>query len=238
MTARKLPLEFFTGRLNERKPFAFVRMGDGEFSALLGKQGATCDGQPYSAQLADDLKWTITEPRVGDYFYALGPRAWRLLGKEIAAFQRENHVNVCWYDSETFLEESLAGKLAPLVNALRDRRVMMVAPAYVLELPMRFSNFVPVPLHDAYAAKERLRHEILDEAYLVDTILFSAGPVAKVLIWELFPHLGQTHFLLDCGSLWDVFCGVDSRGYARRMSAEEKARLREANFGNDMGAKG
>lgn len=229
MTITKLPLSWFVDKLNQQEPFSFVRYGDGEFAAMFHYHGQNCDGTVYTKELGEDLKQTLAKPR--DYLYAIGPRALRLFGREIAEFQKVNHLAIQWYSTETFLEASLAGELFPFVEALRKRKVMFVAPDYLRKFSaFDMAAFVGVPPTTAYQFKDRIRSAILREAYQADVILFSAGMASKILIWELYRHFGQTHTLIDCGSLWDMYAGHDSRGYARKMSAARKAELFDLNF--------
>lgn len=228
---RKLPLSFFVDALNENHPFGFARYGDGEWSALLGARGANCDGQVYSSELGADLERTLLERR--DYFYAIGPKAMhKELGQRVEQWLVDHAPRLIWYDTEVFLNASLMGELRPFVNALRRKRVLLVGPPHLARLKaLNAIGLVVTPDRNAYAEKARLEIEILKQAELADVILFSAGPAAKVMLYDLYPQLKTTHTLIDCGSLWDVYCGVNSRRYARRMGLEEKQRLCQLNLG-------
>lgn len=230
MHPKPLPLSYFVDRLDRGEPVTYVRYGDGEFSALLGRDGETCDGQPYTRELGMDLLRTLAQPR--GYLYALGPRAAQGLGIDVEAFMRRRGLKIDWHDSEVFIDASTRGDLFPLVAALRKRRVLTVGPAHLRKHPAYDAvAFVETPAKDAYRALRRLYLEVMREAYKADVICFSAGPVAKILIHDLSPHLGQSHSLLDLGSVFDWYAGVDSRGYMRRMDAETRERLRRANLG-------
>lgn len=64
-----------------------------------------------------------------------------------------------------------------------------------------------------------------------EVVLFCAGMTTKVLMWELYPLLSRERMtLLDLGSVLDMYCGVDSRKYARQMPAAQKETLRRLNF--------
>jgi hypothetical protein len=47
---------------------------------------------------------------------------------------------------------------------------------------------------------------------------------ANVLIHDLHPELGERNWLIDIGSVWDVYAGVLSRGYFERMAREDLVR--------------
>lgn len=229
---RKLPLSFFEDALTEKHPFGFARYGDGEWNAIFGASGANCDGQVYSPELGADLQRTLMDRR--DYFYALGPKAvhHETMGAQIEAWLAEHAPRLSWYDTEVFLTASLMGELRPFVNVLRRKRVLLVGPQHLSRLnAINAMGLVVVPDKNAYLEKARLEIEILKKAERADVILFSAGPAAKVMIFDLYPQLKETHTLIDCGSLWDMYCGVNSRGYARNINDAERARLRQLNFG-------
>ena len=230
MKVTRLPLSFFVGKLDAAGPVSFARYGDGEFSAMVGTAGANCDGHEYFAELGLELRRTLLQPR--HYLHALGPKA----SAGTLGHQVEEFLIPCppieWYSSETFLQASLAGHLGPLVAALSRRRLMIVGPAHLRRLPIvRPIAFVEIERVNCFLQKAEIERDILRTAYLTDVICFSAGMTTKAIIYDLWPHLGQTHSLIDLGSLWDVYCGVDSRRYARRMSAEMKQRLLIQNFG-------
>jgi len=46
-------------------------------------------------------------------------------------------------------------------------------------------------------------------------VSFSAGPTTKVLIHNLH---GRGHFLIDFGSLWDIYVGKRTRRYHKRIT--------------------
>lgn len=228
----KLPLSFFVDALNERHPFGFVRYGDGEFQCLLGMQGKNCDGHEYFPALGAELQQTLIERR--DYFYALGPKASRnaTMRAQVEAWLKQHAPRAMWYDSEVFLSASLMGELRPFVNALRRRRVLLVGPQHLKELAiLNPIGLIIAPDKNAYLAKDALEQSILKRAERADVILFSAGFASKVMMWDLYPQLKKTHTLIDCGSLWDLYCGVNSRRYARRMNEAERARLASLNLG-------
>lgn len=221
----------FVQALEHGRPFHFVRYGDGEFNALLGVQGENCDGHQYFSGLRIALLRTLQYPHSLPYHYAIGPRARSSMRQQVEPWLAKNARAVHWYDSEVFLHASLTGTLAPLVNALRTRRVALVGPAHLAKLP----NWQPdlhivSPLKNAWLTYKSLAEQVRATlAQPIDVILFSAGMTSKVLLYEHAPHARQT-CLWDTGSVFDMYCGVHSRGYARRMPEERRRRLLHENF--------
>lgn len=231
-----LSIDFFTSRLARRNPIAYVRYGDGEFNAIFGRSGENCDGHTYFPMMGQQLALTLTQPRHGNYMYGIGPKAARSeeLRDAVGAWISVNAQGVTWNTSEVFLHASLEGALLPLINGLRARRVMLVGNPHLSRLELGSDMVhVPSPAKNAWLSKDRLRKEIISrmEERQPDVVLFCAGMVSKILIWELFPQWGKKVHLWDMGSVFDLYCGVDSRSYARRMRLAQKENLLRVNFG-------
>jgi len=78
------------------------------------------------------------------------------------------------------------------------------------------ASFIIIPNTDCYTMKDELIKKILAlprPAF----IGFTAGPAAKVMIHQLYPTIGNESFLIDFGSLWDVYVGHRSRKYHKSM---------------------
>lgn len=211
----KKNLSYYIDMLRNDLPFSFARFGDGEWSAILGVQGANCDGHEYFPQLGADLKTAIIDNY--EYFYSIQGRAIKYLGKGIRRFLSDNSVKIPWHDSDIFHRCDNAGALFPLVEQLRTMKTVVVGPAHLRAMNKRvfaYEHFIEVPPKNCYLDKDRIRVSVADwfkkEGPAV--FCFSASMAANVIIHELFPFMGRTSWLIDFGSLWDCYVGVDSRG--------------------------
>lgn len=231
MIVNPLPIEILVNRLENTLPFSLVRYGDGEMLCILGKDGANCDGAEYGIPgLREALARTLTEPR--NYLHCIAPKVMHRgngLTQKSVAWIEKNAPSVEWYDSETILEASLAGELKPFIQALG--KVMIVGPEHLRQIPIPFKVFVQVPKINAWLQYDKILYLIKRELYQVDTVLFCSGFLSKIAIWTLYNQFGETRNLLDIGSSLDMFCGVNSRSYARKRSVEEIQQLKLANFG-------
>jgi len=99
---------------------------------------------------------------------------------------------------------------------MRERHVVVVGPPWLKGLPFA-DEFVPVRSKDCWQDVDKIERRLRGKADSV--ISFSAGPAAKVLIWRLWPALGDTSWLIDFGSVWDVYCGKKTRRYHKRVTA-------------------
>jgi hypothetical protein len=208
----------YVDMLEKNRPFSFARYGDGEWNAIFGEPGRNCDGHPYYPELGAALRATLENP--GDYIHAIQPRAVKYDSRRIHAYLASLPVPFDWHDADVFHDANKAGDLFPLVRRLREMRVVMVGPEHLRTLGDRlfaYSDFVEVPAQNCYMAKDDLAARILAHNDDPPTVFaVSASMAAKVLIHALHPVMGGRHWLLDFGSLWDIYAGVKSRGvYAK-----------------------
>lgn len=231
-----LSIDFFTSRLARRNPIAYVRYGDGEFNAILGRAGENCDGHTYFPMMGQQLALTLTQPRHGNYMYGIGPKAARAdaLRDAVGAWLEVNAQSVVWNTSEVFLHASLEGTFLPLMDGLRKRKVLWLAPQHMTHFLQHEPSWLhwTAPSKNAWLAKDELRAALVWQLsqHPLDAVVFCAGMVSKILIWELFPQWGRKVHLWDMGSVFDMYCGVDSRSYARRMRPAHKEHLLRVNF--------
>lgn len=218
-------LQFYVDKLNARQPFTVVRYGDGEWSSIV-QDRATCLKQRLDLPgMREAMMRSITRaPRDERYLLACHPNQAR---GNIEEWLRDNQPAwLQWYDNRTFYLASLHGKLFPFVQALRNLRVplVVIGPRHLC----RMAEFLPVAFHieipgrDAWPQVAR----ILDAADKWSGACFSvsAGPTSSPLIWRMFARGLGDGWIIDAGSLWDVYCGVKSRSYHNRIDA---ARMRQ-----------
>ena len=213
-------LEFYINLMKSHTPFSFSRYGDGEWNAVINLGGANCDGHQYFPELGEDLKKSLCNK--GDYFYALQPRAIRSMRKPVQRFFRTQGIRMQWHNADVFHDSNKRGKLFPLIAALRSMDVVMIGPGHLRALQDRvfpYREFLEIPSQNCYLAKEEIKKNVraLAGSHEMTVYAFSASMTTKVLIYELFPEIGKTNWLIDFGSLWDIYVGVKSRNvYSKR----------------------
>jgi len=223
------PLSHYTALLNAGTPFAFARYGDGEWLAILGASGQNCDGHPYTPALAQELSEAVTSG--ADYIFS--SRVTAQIRDQVDRWCKLHGVGREWHSTEVFLEASLAGKLKPMVSALRERYVGYVGPEHLLHFATDEFNavgFAYAPKVNAYGGIDGMVRDALGLVELgADTLLISAGPAANALIHRLHPLIGSHVTMIDMGSVFDPYVGVLSRSYARKGGYDFN-KLHKANF--------
>ena len=213
-------LQFYVDKLNAHEPFAIARYGDGEWSAIV-QDRATCVGQRLDLPgLREAMVRSITRaPKDPRYILACHPNQAR---GNIELWLRTHAPHAQWYDNRTFYRASMHGELFPFVSALRHLRapLVVIGPPHLRKLDtiLPVAHFIEIPERDAWPTLSR----ILDETnqWYGACFSISAGPTSSPLVWRMFARGLGDGWIIDTGSLWDVYCGVKSRSYHNRIDAE------------------
>ena len=236
-----LKLNWFVRNLKENNPFTFARYGDGEWLTILGFYNLhNSNGCKFTKELSDDMRNCLYQQR--PYHHAIlkiarRERTINYKGMEYqygaAAIQRwldDNEIRLPWYDGDVLLEKSLKGMLFPLIEQVREKRVLYVGNHRLRNLNMKGAGFFP---YVAYIEPPpRDTHEVIDDVLYeiyrairknnIDFIGWSSGLAAKVMIDEVyarFPDITQ----IDFGSMFDGYfrpmenvSPLGSRSYIRK----------------------
>lgn len=207
----KLPLSYFMDKLAAGEPFTFARYGDGEWLTILGYTGMrNSNGCTFTQELSVDLNAVLR--RQNPYYHAILGIARRKKGDEIQRYLDGIGVTLDWYDGDLFLDESLKGNLFPLVEQIRERRILYVGNERLKGLNKRgigffsYTAYIEPPAQNAHAVKDEILSEVFKAVsrYKIDFIGWSAGLASKVFIDETFmrfPEVTQ----IDFGSLFDGY---------------------------------
>jgi hypothetical protein len=205
---------WYVDLLNRDIPFSFSRFGDGEWNAMLGKPGRNCDGHEYFPEMGDQLRKAVINNL--DYIYAIQNMAIRNEGRRISQFLRAHKVSVGWHNADTFHYANIEGGLYPLIAALRKKPVVLVGPSHLRDLRdscFPYDSFIEVPPKNCFQKIDEIREQVLSCGRNKKGVVFSlsASMPANILVHTLYPVLGKDNWLIDFGSLWDIYVGVQSR---------------------------
>lgn len=233
----------YVRHIERREPFALTRYNDGEICAVLGGEAhknRNCDGHGYLPGLCEDLRRTLTEPIKDErYYYGCG------CGCNHAKWAQPwaDWLDVCageidWRYSDDLQRCHFDGLARPLIDALRGVPVVLVGPKRWRERwpewLWRNAAWVTVPEPNCYlsidaigAATERAVRYV-DGSYSVVSV--SASMAAEVILWRLWPRIGQRCALIDFGSTWEPYLGFARRSVHTRL--DWLGSLIEANTGH------
>jgi hypothetical protein len=210
-------------QMNRGEPFSFARYGDGEFNAIFQvRPGAkNCDGHSYFPSMGAELERSLDEPR--PYHYGL-QRAGVMTSLQEQVEARWG--DIPWRDAAAFHYASIFGHLFPVVAALKQKKVLMVGPRYLKDLPFVNGGHVVIPEVNCYREKDRILADIrgMLQSRGAQVVAFSASMVSDILIYELYPEYGEAKWLIDFGSVWEPYVGRQNRTYHKNFTREQLER--------------
>ena len=241
MNIKPLPLNWFVNQLKDNIHFTFSRYGDGEWLTILGFYGKrNSNGCTFTKELSNDMRAALH--RHNSYHHAILKIARRERsvpykgesvpygGSVIDKWLSDNNITLDWYNGDVLLEESLKGKLFPLIEQIREKRVLYIGNHRLRGLSMKGKGFFPYvsyvepPPQNAHLVINDLIAKIstLIQKHKIDFVGWSSGLAAKVMIDEIYmryPKITQ----IDFGSMFDGYfrpmqnvSPLGSRSYIRK----------------------
>lgn len=236
MDLKSLTLNDIIERLNAHNPFLLLRYGDGEWLDILGRDNPnwTTEHALGFEGLQQELRTSLSELEVGpDTFLTIvAPRHIKRLGlgdsivRWLSSEAPQTHSH--WYDGQFLTKASVNGELHPFIEALREQRLLIIGPPHVKHMAHQLpvARFLEIPPHDCYREYDRILAEAIDRAPAPGGVItLSAGMVSEALGPALYDALHREVTVMDVGSLWDPFCGVNSRSFHERVAANAQANL-------------
>lgn len=198
-------------KLKTGEKFSFSRVGDGEANCIYRdrKRTMNSDLHTYFEDLGDALMGVLKS--APDYYLGLQGLAYRQRKDEIDRITKKYGIK--WCGSDILHNASINRQLDKLFEALENRKVMVVGPAHLKSLPF-YDYFVEVPAKDAWLSYESIHAEIntllksLPDAENM-VVIYCCGMMSCVLIDNFAGQCTQ----IDAGSVFDPYCGINSRRY-------------------------
>lgn len=212
-------------KIQDDECFSLIRYCGGEWENIFPNL-YSAQNYFYHPDVGKELRKTLLNIYDYNYYPAMQCREYlEKVGRydTVMTWINENIPDVEWSRAEMFNAQVREGNLYPLVNTLNNKRVVAVGPPWHKDLPF-IDDHISIPhrsvghnQHCWYALDQILAKvaEVKDSV-----ICLSAGMTAKVVINTLHPEMNAHSWLIDFGSLWDVFVGKLSRTYHRKLSKE------------------
>jgi hypothetical protein len=215
-------LQYYVDKLNAGDVFTFIRLGDGEWSAIQQDRVRTSSGSQtlnHKSLQQGMIKVIARAPDDPKYILALRRTSYR--ANITGWLEQHAPKHVKFHDCTVLYKASKKGQLYPFVETLRNLNVpiKLVGPERLSALdPRVFSigQHIQIPGKNCWAQRERILEEAL-RARDPACYLVTAGPAGKVFCWSLFQRVGQHSWIIDCGSLWDPYVGRRTRTYHKRL---------------------
>jgi hypothetical protein len=194
--------------------FSLARYGDGEFNAMLYKEGENCDGHPYTWQLASDLRHTLrTNPE-----YYLGLHQSKVIQAESLELLRELDM-----DDRVFVSNAVFhcaqrdGIMQPLWQALEGKKVAIIAPAYIeQQKQVECAQYISIPGNNTASFIDGICKKLMCYDLIGHITLISASMAAPLIVDFLYRRYRNNGSYIDFGSCFDPYVGLHSRSFHRQ----------------------
>lgn len=219
MEIRNISLSQYIEWLQKENFFYFPRYGDGEWRTIFETTGIVMGFQQLSPDLQRDMQKSLLDNSKSPILWGMQNHAMHKMGDRILKFLQQNKLsNFSWVNADVFHYASRDEQLFPLIKELRRHELVIVGPRFLNGLKERVFKpvkFLEISENNCYEHRKQIQEQILAVNEELGNNLvysFSAGPAANVLITHLWNQMPK-NFLIDFGSLWDIFCGYRSRRY-------------------------
>lgn len=212
-------LRYYLQRIARNQYFSFAGYSDAEWFCITGRRAGELTGfgqimdPAHGKRLLDILKRRQNDQR----FMVAVPKIITTISGfdsgEIDWLLGKHDITLAAYERDMVTDDlAAAGGLHPLVQAIRRTRGAVMIGNHTLE-PMqdilRLRKFIGVDSPNLHmqpggieAAVRKTKQCGQPGIYLV-----SAGVSAAVIIDQLHDEIPNS-FFIDCGSIWDAFCGI------------------------------
>lgn len=204
------PLSHYVDMLRNNQQFRFLRFGDGEFLCYLGEKKSIGKGEHFVfPEVTEDIRH-IVQNLNPDHYNGLQGLATRM--EKFSGIIPDHP----WHDSDVFHKASEKGQLFPFIEALKYRRVVLVSRADKRKIRVKYDGFIQVRDSDCYHDKEMVLEKM--KCYPAGTVfLFAASRLSVPAIYH--SHRDDCT-MIDIGSLFDPYVGIQSRAYHSRLTDE------------------
>jgi hypothetical protein len=225
--------EIIIDSINNKKPIAFLKFGDGEHACMFAPYGANCDHDTYTEKLSNALRnafINITNKNKSNYFIG------RWNNKDVIMNYKQlcgNEINYADYHTfiilggENHMEGFLDKKKIRIYKAIKESRIKKIMVCnnlmYKAEKLLEIDHMVFIPENNWFDSLfetllENISHIIRDNEPFI--LLTSCGMSSKVLIYELTNKFSNGLYF-DIGSALDFLCRkYDTRGWEKIYSYE------------------
>lgn len=198
--------------LKNNQKLSFSRWGDGEFGLAFKLEPVYSivmdrNNSPEFIAAGEMIKEILLSKP--EYYIGIQNHAKKLFGDKIESYYKDLNT----FDADIIHKASQKQRLQSLIDILKDREVVLIGPGY-LNLPIKPIKHIVIPIKNVWNYTEEISDRIQDELSDNRVFLYSASIVSNILI-DRFYIVG-TH--LDMGSVFDPYCGVNSRKYHSQIT--------------------
>ena len=215
----KLTFDDILAKIRATTNFSLQRWGDGEWGSVMGASGSNCDGHKYFPEMSLALKLCLLDKQRG--YMGMQPLAIEKMGQEIATWCKENKCMVEWCNADVLHEASIADRIGEFVTALQKRKVIFVGSPRLSQIATQLhAAHIIVPLSNVWKWRSTIVSDIQEQiAYFGEdvVILYSMSMPTNTVIRQIEMEYGNKVTQISCGSVWDCYCGYQTRRYHQEI---------------------
>ncbi len=209
---------FFLDKIKRKEFFSYSRFNDGELLCAIKqtsigrnlKVEKNCDNHSYFPQMGKELLETLKFGNEKSFFIQYLDRWSR--NKEFnqyTDFLYDNEYLVGTYQYSDFLQIMLRNnteQFKSFIEEIKKYNIVVVGPKYLSKVNF-LGNYkhIEIPQTNCYLEKNFIIDKLNKNIGENNIVLFAASMTTNVLIYELFKSHGNNNFLIDIGSLFDIF---------------------------------
>ena len=194
--------------LKSGKNFKFARYGDGEIACMMRKEGRNTDKHQYFKDLGENL---VKSALLADYMVGIQPLAVSMheeyINKIFENYKDKNQL----FNADVLHSASIDGKFYEFMESFKHRHIIYVGPIHLTEISEDNLHIV-TDYVDCWKQYEQICQDLdfYIDGIVNAVVLLSCSMMAEVIIdrFKDYPHT-----FIDTGSLFDPYCGVNSRKY-------------------------
>lgn len=209
--------DLFVNKIKNNINFSFCRFGDGEWNAIIDVEGENCDGHQYFDDMGAALRKCFDGQR--SYYMGIQPLSIRTMLSHVSPFAFSH--NQRYFNADIFHKASEFGMISSFFEALKEREIVLVGPAYLKDInKIKLSRHVVIPEKNCWLERDNTLNELRKELIGKDgtVVLFTASMASNVYIDILHAEYGDKFSFFDVGSLLDPFVGRHTRGYHKKLN--------------------
>lgn len=191
--------------------FSFSRFGDGEMNCIYQdtKSRSNCDNHRYYPDLGKRLLAVLRKrPK---YYIGLQNLAYKQRKEQIDTLTKQ--CGLKWCKSDILHKANIHKTIYKFFDVLKDKRVLIVGPKHLLKFKHFDFGLLEIADRNCWIQYKQIKESIEYELENYDIILYCASMMSNVLIHDFHKEITQ----IDVGSVFDVHCGVNSRGYHQNL---------------------
>jgi len=224
--------KYYLDRLKNKDYFTYSRFANYEFMYLTSNDFTNCDKHEHSGPLSVDLR-QVLENRDNIDKYASKKYIYHSPdydSKYNELFKRMELPKKLFTKND-FLKDMLVDQpkdFKKFVKYLNDNHTLLVGPSHLSQLKFLKNNSHIETELNAFKSADELDVGIrnyLEENEECRLIMFACGPATNCLLDRLHEDFGETHFMIDVGSLFDNF--IDNNNIVYRKLSKSLSEIRE-----------